>query len=165
MEWLFEYAERVRDPQTALITGRDQDPLSQMNGLFKLSCSSWWEHDRPMPRTREVIDTVLEQLTEDDGFGPSCADMNGSLLLCMACRQEEGYRYEEVVAAVSGPILRRLDARRKPDGGISFHIDHCQTHFALSREIAPPLPEGDLFGAHQQLHLLNSLEKLVAGAR
>ena len=162
IEWMYGYIDRIRDPATGFVTAGRGDAISGMNGLFKLSPGSFWKHRRPMPKGRAVIDAVLELLDPAGGFGENCEDMNASLLLCKTCAQEDHYRYEDVTAAVSGPVLRRLEERRRPDGGISFHTGHCRTN-ANGYQISDPLPEGDTAGAHQQLNLLNALVDLLDG--
>lgn len=160
IEWGYAYLEGVRDPETGMITGANDDPTSQMNGLFKLCCSTFWAHGRPIPDARKVVDHVLQLARADAGFGQHCADYNATSLLTSLCLQEVGYRYEEIMATLSGPVIQRFEERRKPDGAFSFHPAHCITH-QNRYHIADPLPESDLVGTGQQLTVLDALEALA----
>jgi hypothetical protein len=64
-----------------------------------------------------------------------------------------------VLRAITGPVLRRLHERRRPDGGFSFHVEHCLTH-VNGYAVCDPLPESDLFGTGQQLAILQELRLL-----
>ncbi|MBS3762310.1 MAG: hypothetical protein KGZ25_03290 [Planctomycetes bacterium] len=159
IEWAYDYVEQVRDPRTGLMTGNLDDPALQMNGLFKLSCSSFWNHDRPIPRAKDVVDSVLQLLDPERGFGENCEDYNATLLLCRLSDQEDGYRKDEILDGITGPVMKRLEARRRPDGGFSMHVDHCLTR-VNGYAICDPLPESDQCGTGQQLTILNELEAL-----
>ena len=161
IKWGYTYIDRVRDADTGLMTGAGGDAAAPMNGLFKLSCASFWNHGVPMPRARRVIDTVLTLASPENGFGRACEDYNATRILCRLSRQEQGYRLEDILRAAAPPVLNRLEQRRQPDGGFSFFTEHCQTH-VNGYPLCDPLPESDLFGTNQQLAILGELQSLTA---
>ncbi len=154
IQWGYDYIEKILDPETGFVTARGDDQISGMNGLFKLSCSSFWEHDRPIPHGQKLIDSVLALHCGDGGFGDNCADFNATRLLCRLCRQEDGYRRDDITNVIGRSILDRLEQRRCPDGGFSFHPDHCLTD-VNGYAVCDPLPEGDMFGTGQQITILS----------
>jgi hypothetical protein len=140
-------------------SGQGNTPVMQMNGLFKLSCSSFWNHDRPVPRARHIVDVLLRLVDAAGGFGDNCEDYNAVMMLAKLSRQDDGYRAADILAAIEAPILARLAQRRRPDGGFSAHPDHCLTHINMYK-ISDPLPIGDLVGTGQQLSILRHLQEL-----
>lgn len=160
IEWFYEYVEKRRDPETGLMTGVSENRMLQMDGLFKALFTMLQNHGRPMPHARKVIDSILDIQHPEGGFGEACEDYNATKLLCGLCIQEQGYRYEQVLEAVTGPVLLRLQSRRRKDGGFSMHTTHCLTHIN-SIPISDPLPESDVMGTEQQLAVLNKIQYLL----
>ena len=76
-------------------------PMMQMNGLFKLSCSSFWNHDRPVPRARHIVEVLLGLVDSDGGFGDNCEDYNAVMMLAKLCGQEDGYRAGDILTAMA----------------------------------------------------------------
>ena len=159
IEWGYAYVDEVLDPDSGLLTASTGGRALEMNGLFKLCCGSYWNHARPVPHARRVIDGVLQLLDPDSGFGAACEDFNATKLLAALCRQEGGYRAADALARMRGPLLARLEQRRRDDGGFSFHTDHCLTHIN-SYFISAPEPVSDLLGTGQQLNILEDLQSL-----
>lgn len=160
IEWFYEYVEKRRDPETGLMTGASEDRMLQMDGLFKGLYSMLRNHNRPMPHARKVIDSILDIQRPEGGFGEVCEDYNATKLLCGLCIQEQGYRYEQVLQTVTGPVLCRLQSRCRKDGGFSMHTTHCLTHIN-GIPISDPLPESDVTGTEQQLAVLNGIQSLL----
>lgn len=153
---LYAYVDSILDVKTGMVTGNSRDPVLQMNGLFKLCCSSYWAHGLPVPNGRKIIDSILDIQDKFNYFDDACGDYNASLLLSRLCVQENGYRREDILKAMDATVLPRLISRMKPDGGFSFHVEHCLTNIN-GYPVSDPLPESDCFGTGQQLAVLNAL--------
>jgi len=160
IEWYYEYVEKRRSPVTGLMTGASEDRMLQMDGLFKALYTMLKKQNRPMPHAQKVIDSVLDMQDPEKGFGEVCEDYNATKLLCSLCIQEQGYRYSEVLDAVTGIVLERLKKRRRKNGGFSMHTTHCLTH-VNSIPISDSLAEGDLMGTGQQMDILREIESLI----
>ena len=158
-QWVYQYIERVRDPETGLLSGKGNDPVDRMNGLFKLSCSTFWRDNLPNRHARKLIDLLLKLADRREGFGHDCADYNATMMLSRYCKQEGGYRVHEVLERLMTILPQRLESRRQPDGGFSFHPHGCITQLNHVK-VADPARESDLVGTGQQVTVMNDLEAL-----
>jgi hypothetical protein len=165
IEWGYDYLQGILDPVTGMVgSSVDNRPVMQMNGLFKLACSAWWGHERPLPRARHIIDGLLQLLQPNGAFGDNCEDFNAVMMLALLVHQEQGYRAREVLQKIAEPMLARMALRQRADGSFSAHPQHCLTHINGYR-ISEPLPIGDLLGTGQQLSILRYLRQLTEDAQ
>lgn len=111
----------------------------------------------PLPNPTAAIDLILRAQSPEGeiGEGGMCQNWDAMHVLNHVMAQTGwNHRWTEV-CDLAGRLSQFLLAHHlKPDGGFSFHRDHCQWEHSFIR-VAPKLPEGDMQGSLMALASLN----------
>ena len=100
----------------------------------------------PVPRARRVVDSVLRVMDEptyDNNLFP-CEEFDGFYDIALAWTTAPAYREEEIRKLAAHRIIHILQSRGQAGGGISSYPDRCMPTW-LRWDMAPPLPQGDVF--------------------
>jgi hypothetical protein len=137
----------IQDPRTGLWGSPTLPKYNRINGTFKLFPLIREALDLPLPHAAKIIDEVLAEFyrPDYDATVGGCDEWDNWYVLALALEQVPGYRLAEIKKLAAWRIVRVLEIFRKPDGGLSYAPDACQTHWN-GFDMAPKLPQSDVMG-------------------
>ncbi len=134
------YAHSRQDPETGFWGGG-------IATTFKLLITVHDPAELPVPRAEKIIDSVLRVMDEpnyDDALFP-CEEFDAFYDLAIAWTTAPGYRRDEIRKLAAHRICYILDTHTQADRGLSSFPDRCVPTW-LAWDMAPALPQGDVFG-------------------
>ncbi len=160
LEPAFAWLEaQVLSEQNGLASRRrdESEDGDSMAGLFKVMFP-FLEAGRPLPYASQAIDSVLRLQLPEGEFcyqGHMCMNLDALWILWHLDRQlAHQYRFADIRAAGQRCADRLIRHYRKPDGGFSFHGDHCIVNHHSVHLCDTPAPIGDIPGTVMCLNCL-----------
>lgn len=138
---------KIQDPETGLWGTKDNPMFQRINGTFKLFPLMCEQLDLPLPHAGKIIDNVMSEFYRpdyDEKVG-GCDEWDNWYVVALALEKTNGHRVDEIRKMAAYRIIRVLEIFSKPDGGLSYSPDACQTAW-IGFDMAPAISQADACG-------------------